>query len=178
MGSAAARSLLVLVMSGIFAIGTSAQTTSGKPAALKRIEPGLETAVKWEWHVEPSDDEFWRVRAPEPTPTPTPPPAVAVAPKAEPRPTLYEVKRGDALILIGKKFGTTVAQLKTFNGLKDDKIRVGQMLKIPTLTELSAMPTPTPDSCEKEAGGDSRIKIRSGNRNRVEQAQTSNLPGS
>ena len=36
----------------------------------------------------------------------------------------------------------SVAQLQTFNGLKDDKIRVGQKLKIPTLAEMSAMPPP------------------------------------
>ena len=50
------------------------------------------------------------------------------------------MKRGDALFLIGKKFGITVSQIKAVNGLKDDKIRAGQMLKIPTLTEISAMP--------------------------------------
>ena len=67
---------------------------------------------------------------------------VAVPSQPEKRPTLYEVKRGDALILIGKKFGMTVSQVKTFNGLKDDKIRAGQTLKIPTLAELSAMAPP------------------------------------
>ena len=133
---AAARSLLTLFVSGVFATSVSAQTTTGKPAALKRIEPGLETAVKWEWHVEPSDDEVWRLHAPEP------PPPVTVVPRAELRPTVYEVKRGDALFLIGKKFGITVSQIKAVNGLKDDKIRAGQMLKIPSLSEISAMPTP------------------------------------
>ena len=66
----AARPLLMVVISGIFAVGVSAQTTPGKPAVLKRIEPGLENAVKWEWHVEPSED--WVPPAPSPTPTPTP----------------------------------------------------------------------------------------------------------
>ena len=138
--SGAARSLLILVMSGIFAISVSAQTTPGKPAVLKRIEPGLEDAVKWEWHVAPSEDKDWGFQSP--SPTPTPPPPVTVLPQSENRPTLYEVHRGDALILIGKKFGMTVPQIKAFNGLKDDKIRVGQMLKIPTLAELSAMTPP------------------------------------
>jgi hypothetical protein len=129
-------------MSGIFAIGVSAQTMPGKLTAPKRIEPGLENAVKWKWRVAPSDDKDWGLRSANPTPTPPPP--VTVLPQSENRPTLYEVKRGDALILIGKKFGMTVAQIKTFNGLKDDKIRAGQILKIPTLAELSAMTPPPP----------------------------------
>jgi lipoprotein-anchoring transpeptidase ErfK/SrfK len=114
----------------------------GKPAPLKRVEPGLETAVKWEWRVAPSDEKDWGLKLPDPTPTPVPP--ANPLPVFENRPALYEVKHGDALILIGKKFGMTVSQIKAFNGLKDDKIRAGQILKIPTLAELSAMPTPTP----------------------------------
>src|ERR1700736_1794380 len=141
--SSISRSLLILVTSGIFAVGLSAQTMPGKLTAPKRIEPGLENAVKWKWRVAPSDDKDWGLQSANPTPTPPPP--VTVLPQSENRPTLYEVKRGDALILIGKKFGMTVAQIKTFNGLKDDKIRVGQILKIPTLAELSAMtPAPAP----------------------------------
>src|ERR1700730_16941123 len=136
------RSLLILVMSGIFAIGVSAQTMPGKLAAPKRIEPGLENAVKWKWRVAPSDDKDWGLQSANPTPTPQPP--VTVLPQSENRPALYEVKGGDALILIGKKFSMSVAQIKTFNGLKDDKIRVGQILKIPTLAELSAMTPPAP----------------------------------
>jgi lipoprotein-anchoring transpeptidase ErfK/SrfK len=135
--SGAARPLLMVVMLGIFTLGGSAQTTPGKPA-LKRIEPGLENAVKWEWHVEPSEN--WVPPLPDPTPTPTP--SVAVLPKSEDRPTLYEVKHGDALVLIGKKFGMTVSQLQAFNGMKGDKIRVGQKLKIPTVAELRAMAPP------------------------------------
>ena len=126
----------MVFISGIFAVGVSAQTTPGKPEVLKRIEPGLENAVKWEWHVEPSQD--WVSPAPSPTPTP----AVATLPTPESRPTLYEVKHGDALVLIGKKFGLTVPQLKSFNQLKGDTIRVGQKLKIPTLAEVSAMAPP------------------------------------
>jgi LysM repeat protein/lipoprotein-anchoring transpeptidase ErfK/SrfK len=138
--SGAARSLLLLVPSGIFAISVSAQTMPGKPAGLKRIEPGLEDAVKWEWHVAPSNNKDWGLQLPDPTPAPTP--SVTALSESENRPAVYEVKRGDALILIGKKFGMTVPQIKAFNGLKDDLIRVGQMLKIPTLAELKTMTPP------------------------------------
>ncbi|MBV8378567.1 MAG: LysM peptidoglycan-binding domain-containing protein [Verrucomicrobia bacterium] len=149
MSSGPTRSLLILVLSEIFALGGSAQTMPFKPAAPKRIEPGLKNAVRWEWHVEPSDPKDWGLQLPEskpiPSPTPTPSTSAAALPQSENRPVLYEVKHGDALILIGKKFGMTVFQIKTFNGLKDDRIRVGQILKIPTLAQLSAIaPAPTP----------------------------------
>ena len=144
--SGAERSLLILVMSGVCATSVSAQTMSGKLVAAKRIEPGLEDAVKWEWQVAPSDEKDWGLPAPSPTPTPTPP--ITVLP--ENRPSLYEVKRGDALILIGKRFGMTVPQIKAVNGLKTDKIRIGQILKIPTLAELSAM---TPPAKKRESVG-------------------------
>jgi lipoprotein-anchoring transpeptidase ErfK/SrfK len=134
----AARPLLMVITSGIFAIGVSAQITPEKPAVLKRIEPGLENAVKWEWHVEPSEE--WVPPAPSPTPTPTPTAAALANP--ENRPSVYEVKHGDALVLIGKKFGLTVSQLKSFNQLKGDTIRIGQKLKIPTVAEISAMAPP------------------------------------
>lgn len=136
----AAGSLMIFVMCSLFSMTVSAQDHAGKPAPLARIEPGLENAVKWKWRVVPSDEKDWGLEAP--TPTPSPPLAATPTPTPEIRPTLYEVKPRDALILIAKKFGMTVPQLKTFNGLQTDKIQVGQTLKIPTLAELSAMAPP------------------------------------
>ncbi len=43
---------------------------------------------------------------------------------------VYVVKKGDSLSSIAKKRKVTVAQLKKWNGLKSDKIKVGQKLKI------------------------------------------------
>lgn len=138
--SSAAGALLILVAGGLFSTSVAAQTLTGKPAPLTRSEPGLENAVKWKWRVVPSDEKDWGLEAP--TPTPSPPPVVTPTPTPEVRPTLYQVKPGDALILIAKRFGMTVAQLKMFNGLQTDIIRVGQALKIPSLAELSAIPPP------------------------------------
>ncbi len=101
--------------------------------------------MKWKWRVAPSDEKDWGLELPNLTrPLPASTPASALS-LPEDRATLYEVKRGDALILIGKRFGVTVAQIKEFNGLKDDKIRIGQILKIPTVAEPSA-PTPPAQS--------------------------------
>jgi LysM repeat protein/lipoprotein-anchoring transpeptidase ErfK/SrfK len=167
----AARSLPILALSTALSISLFAQAPPGKAPPLKRVEPGLEEAVKWEWRVAPSDEKDWALPTPTPTPmptaTPTPTPA-AVTPQPEIRPTLYEVKHGDALVLIGKKFGMTVSQIQTFNGLTGDKIRVGQTLKIPTLAELKAMVPPppkpkaakTPDSKQSPEAASDLDKLR------------------
>ena len=42
----------------------------------------------------------------------------------------YRILKGDTLSAIAKKFGTTVAKLKQLNGLKSDRILVGQSLKV------------------------------------------------
>ncbi|NPB06270.1 MAG: LysM peptidoglycan-binding domain-containing protein [Aquificae bacterium] len=43
----------------------------------------------------------------------------------------YRVKRGDTLIKIARKFGTTVKAIKRANRLRSDRIYVGQRLRIP-----------------------------------------------
>jgi hypothetical protein len=155
--SGPARLLTIFVLSGIFEVGASAQQTApGNPPPPKRTEPGLEEAVRWEWKVVASDEKDWGLPFATPTPAPTPIP-VTVAPQPENRPNVYEVKKGDALVLIGKKFGITVSQIQTFNGLKGDKIRAGQMLKIPTLAEVSAIAPPPPK--KRETAGTPASKI-------------------
>lgn len=42
----------------------------------------------------------------------------------------YVVKRGDVLGTIARRHGSTVARLKSLNGLKGDKIRIGQRLRV------------------------------------------------
>jgi len=44
---------------------------------------------------------------------------------------VYEVKSGDILEKIAKKHKTTVKKIKELNGLKNDRIYVGQKLKLP-----------------------------------------------
>ena len=44
---------------------------------------------------------------------------------------IYEIKRGDTLYQIAKKFGTTIEKLKKINNLKSDNISIGQKLLIP-----------------------------------------------
>lgn len=43
----------------------------------------------------------------------------------------YKVKPGDTLSGIARKYHTTIAKIKKANGLKSDRIQIGQILKIP-----------------------------------------------
>ena len=124
--------------------GAVVEVHAQKPpaAVVHGIEPGLEEAVKWKWRVVPSPEKDWGLELPE---LPPPPPVSAPAVQQGPV-TSYEIKKGDALVLIAKKTGVTVPQLKAANGLATDMIRAGQVLKIPTPAECMALglPPPTP----------------------------------
>jgi LysM repeat protein len=155
-----------VVLTGLLEFPLHGQTKPATPAqaAAARVEPGLEQAIRWKWRIVPSDEKDWghplaeAVPAPasqtaglDKTPAGTGSPAPgAIPPGPSERSTQYEVRKGDALILIGKKFGMTVQQLKAFNGLEKDTIRVGQVLKIPTLDELKAIPPPAPPQPKPE----------------------------
>ncbi|MEQ1748558.1 MAG: LysM peptidoglycan-binding domain-containing protein [Prosthecobacter sp.] len=149
------RILLALVMTGGVSFRSLAQTVPvpAVPPAKPRIEPGLEMAVKWKWWVLPSDEKNWGFALPE-TPhsaATSGVPTASISPVAA-RPDSYEVKRGDALVIIARKFAMSVDQLKAFNNLTKDTIQIGQVLKIPTLKELYAMvppPEPEPKTSEK-----------------------------
>ncbi|WEG13201.1 LysM peptidoglycan-binding domain-containing protein [Pullulanibacillus sp. KACC 23026] len=56
---------------------------------------------------------------------------------------VYTVKSGDSLSLIAKKYNITVNQLKAWNGLTSDVIRVGQVLHVSS--------TPTQDQSQSKA---------------------------
>jgi LysM repeat protein len=132
--------------------GMFCQSVARTTAPATRIEPGLETAVSWKWWVVPSDQKDWGLPLPEPAAPKLPgTPAMTPVTAAPARPETYEVKKGDALILIAKKFDMKAAQLKAFNDLKDDRIRIGQVLRIPNATDLQAMaPAPEPEKPSDE----------------------------
>lgn len=153
--------IALLITVSAFSLELEAQFKPAAPAPV-RIEPGLETAILWKWRVVPSDEKDWGLRLPEPEkpemilpaiPGTTPAPGAPADPTAA-RPTTYTVQKGDALILIGKKFGLTPLQLKIFNALQTDTIRIGQELKIPTMEEARAIvpppPPPPPEPTEKQ----------------------------
>ncbi|MDQ6630340.1 MAG: LysM peptidoglycan-binding domain-containing protein [Verrucomicrobiota bacterium] len=56
--------------------------------------------------------------------------------------TSYTVQSGDSLSKIASKHGTTIKEIKSFNQLKTDQIRVGQKLKLPGKTASTENATP------------------------------------
>jgi LysM repeat protein len=51
--------------------------------------------------------------------------------------TIYVAKRGDTLIRIAKRHGTTLKALRAVNDLKTDRITIGQQLRIPAATHAA-----------------------------------------
>ena len=67
-------------------------------------------------------------------PAQKPKPAVQSKPSAKPKPAavrIHVVKRGETLNVISQATGVPVQKIKALNGLKNDKILVGQKLKLP-----------------------------------------------
>ncbi len=121
-------------------------------SAPSQIEPGLELAVSWKWWVAPPDKQPWGMPLPEAL-LPKSPSSSPLA--ADIRPETYEVMKGDAISKIAKKFEMTAWQLMHFNELKDDRIKIGQILRLPTPGQLLTMvpppPTPPPEPKKKKA---------------------------
>lgn len=114
------------------------------PLPAQLVEPGLERAVNWKWRVEPSPPGApWGLSVSVPVSgAGARPPAPAAL-----RPATYTVRRGDVLIRIAKRFQLTVAQLREFNGLGDDFLREGQVLRIPGPADVLLLKsTPTTEA--------------------------------
>lgn len=60
-----------------------------------------------------------------------PPPHTLLAAGITPAETSYTVRRGDSLSVIAQRHGVTLRQLRQANNLRNDTIRVGQVLRIP-----------------------------------------------
>ncbi|MEI6676385.1 MAG: LysM peptidoglycan-binding domain-containing protein [Verrucomicrobiota bacterium] len=133
---------------GLTCGGLFAQTVVKPVSAPSKIEPGLELAVNWKWWVAPAQKQDWGMPLPEALMPKLP----GTASPATQRPETYEVKKGDALAKIARKFGMTAAQLKQFNALQDDLIHIGQVLRIPKPEQVLAMAPPPPEPNKEVAG--------------------------
>lgn len=79
--------------------------------------------------------------APVMTSRPTPPPRVQTVsnpapkpkpvPKPQPKFASHQVRKGDTLYGLAKKYGTTVNTIQRANGISGSVIRLGQTLRIP-----------------------------------------------
>jgi membrane-bound lytic murein transglycosylase D len=85
---------------------------------------------------------------------PTPPVA-----KAATRSTVHVVHGGDSLWNIAQRYGTTVADIQTANGLSDTRLQKGQSLRIPGRTAPAASATAAERKVYEVRNGDSPFKI-------------------
>ncbi len=142
---------LVLLLTLIADGSLFSQSVVNLWTAPSKVEPGLELAVNWKWWIAPPEKQEWGMPLPE-TLAPKTPGALEMATHPAVRPEIYEVKKGDAIIKIAKKFNMTAWQLKQFNDLKDDLIQIGQMLRIPTPGQLLTLIPPPPEPPTEVAG--------------------------
>nr|AMP57221.1 LysM domain protein [uncultured bacterium] len=153
-----ARPLSLIVIAWLACDGLFAQPVVKPLLASAKVEPGLEVAVNWKWWVAPSEGKEWGMPLPEEL-LPKTPGGSALDKGTAVRPETYEVKKGDAIIKIARRFNMTSAQLMQFNELKDDRIQIGQILRIPTLAQLLAMtPPPPPPEPKKEVAEKKPVK--------------------
>lgn len=144
-----------------------AQVETVKPA-IPVIEPGLEQAVKWHWQVEPSAAASWGLSVDAPVEVPVVKPSEPVTPETVakampatkiilkgPPATMLEhvVVKGESLTVIARANGVTVDQLRIFNELKNDRIVIGQVVKVPGVNDIKAM-VDAAVAAEKEAAKD------------------------
>lgn len=108
-----------------------------KTPARPRIEPGLDLAVKWKWSVQSQEDAEWGLRLRD-IPTHQAIPAAPQPHADAPMTSTYEVKKGDVLVRIARKFKVSTSDLIKHNQLSGDLIHIGQILQIPPPQERRA----------------------------------------
>lgn len=134
---------------------TRAQDVTAPPPPPATVEAGLEQAVKWKWQIEPGDAGAWAMAAATPAPgVPATEVKAAEIPKPAPRTAPekaldHTVAKGETLTVIARRYVVTVDHIKNFNSLKNDIIRIGQVIRIPGIEDIKAMLPPPPPKDEK-----------------------------
>ncbi|MFC5453954.1 L,D-transpeptidase family protein [Prosthecobacter fluviatilis] len=153
---------MLCALAGCLPCGILAQVETVKPA-VPAIEPGLEQAVKWPWQVEPSAPADWGLPVEVPVEAqagamPSKPAGATSPARGTPKgppATMVEhvVVKGDSLIKIANANGVTVDQIRIFNDLKNDRIVIGQVVKVPGESDIKTM-VDAALAAEKEAAKD------------------------
>jgi peptidoglycan DL-endopeptidase LytF len=100
------------------------------------------------------------------------PPAITTTPPQNPEPHKgtppssfvdVTVKKGDALEKIARSNGTTVEAIKKANNLKNSKLNIGQVLKVPVGTKTAAAkPVEKKETKNVAASGEEYYTIKNG----------------
>ncbi|PLS01410.1 C40 family peptidase [Neobacillus cucumis] len=128
------KKLLAFVTATVF--GTSLYSTSAMAATIKVKSGDTLSKYSKQYHISVSEIKAAnklssdRIYVGQNLYIPEKGKAAAKTTSASPSSTVYTVKSGDTLSSIAKKYKTTVAQLKAWNGLKSDFLKIGQKLKI------------------------------------------------
>ncbi len=84
--------------------------------------------------------------APSPEPIPVEAPVAAPVPSPEPTPAApaeHTIAKGDSLNALAKRYGVSAADLRTWNKLESDVVKIGQVIKIQAPTPEAAPAAPT-----------------------------------
>ncbi len=106
--------------------GTRAAPPGATPGVTSFITPPARPTATWTPII-----IYLPSATPTGSPVPTAPPTLTPVPVPTRRTTLYIVHVGDTLFSISRRYNTTVAAIKTANGLVSDNILPGQQLIIP-----------------------------------------------
>ncbi len=84
------------------------------------------------------------------------------APAKKAQPSQHEIKNGETLSSISKKYGVSIQELKAANGMTNDNIRAGKTLKIPAKSSSasSGKSTPAKQGSGKKSSSSKKKKKR------------------
>lgn len=121
----------VVLVATLLALGLANGGTGQPATAFATASPEPATSNGPTATLAPPTSSPTPIGSPSPTSEPTAAPSVGPTP-APAYSTTYKVKSGDTLSAIATKFHTTVAAIKTLNGITNAaRLHIGQILKIP-----------------------------------------------
>lgn len=91
-----------------------------------------------------ANEDHFRYTAPAPA-TPLPAAVAAAEPPKSASSRTHTVRSGESLGTIARKYGVSVSELKRWNGLRSDRIRAGQKLKVGRPQGSTSVQQPAPD---------------------------------
>jgi membrane-bound lytic murein transglycosylase D len=103
--------------------------------------------------------------------------ATRTAVSAGPPEELYEVVSGDSVSVVAEKFGMRSDELRELNGIADDKIRIGQKLKVRRGSSSSGTASASRAGSSSGSSGSSGPSVSSGSLDPVPTAGTSRAAG-
>ncbi|MCE5316982.1 MAG: LysM peptidoglycan-binding domain-containing protein [Parachlamydia sp.] len=113
-----------------------------KPEPMDMVDTALddESAQQAPTLITGDDDNFQLLEPEKPQEIAAEPPKEVIKDAADARYVDVTIKRGDALEKIARANGTTVEAIMKANNLKNDRLRIGQTLKIPVGTNKKTAP--------------------------------------